>query len=336
MPNIIIHLSQQQLEELLQKNEIIINYRNPSATFVQGTAPPQKETSFFEFFKVQIRRLQKSGNLRTLETYKAAFRKFHEFMQAKDTPLSHVTEELLDAYQVYLREQCLAMNTVSFYMRILRAVYHRAVEQGLVTDSHPFRHVYTGIAKTSKRAISLDEMKVLNSLTIAEPKLQFARDMFLFSFYTRGMSFVDMAYLKKADIKNGVMTYKRHKTGQYLTIRWEGKMQDIVNRYTCSSSEFLLPLIHTSNGKERNQYRNIQSQINHDLKEIGKRAGINRALSMYCARHSWASIARQLKMPIEVISRGMGHTNQKTTEIYLKSIDINIIDEANSRIINSI
>lgn len=335
MPDIIIHLSDEQLEELTQKNKVIINMGSSDVS-QPIHALNRQGTTFFRFFEEQIDKQRKEGNQRTQETYKAALAKFQRFLKGNDILPNQLTSDLMEAYQAFLRGQRLSMNTVSFYMRILRAVYNRAVEQGLVADSHPFRHVYTGIAKTSKRAVSMEEMRALSSLTMKEPRLQFARDMFLFSFYTRGMSFVDMAYLKKTDIRNGIMTYKRHKTGQYLTIRWEEKMQDIVDRYTCSSSEYLLPLIHTSNGKERNQYRNIQSQINHDLKEIGKRAGISQALSMYCARHSWASIARQLKVPIEVISRGMGHTNQKTTEIYLKSIDIMAIDQANRRIMDLI
>lgn len=335
MPDIIIHLSHEQLEELLQKNKVVINMGS-SVVFQPNHALNQQGTTFFEFFEEQIEKLKKEGNQRTQETYKAALTKFRSFLKEKDILPSQLTSDLMEAYQVYLREHDLAMNTVSFYMRILRAVYNKTVELGMTEDHHPFRHVYTGMAKTSKRAISIKEISTLKNFTTCDKNLAFARDMFLFSFYTRGMSFVDMANLKKSDIQNGVLTYKRRKTGQHLNIRWEKKMQDIIDKYASDTNEFLLPLIHKRNGKERNQYRNSQTIINRNLKVIARLSGISQKLTMYVARHSWATIARQMKVPIEVISRGMGHTNQKTTEIYLKSIDINIIDEANSRIINSV
>lgn len=336
MPDIIIHLTHQQLEELLQNNKVYINYSDTSADSQSNKASERHETTFYEFFKAQIDKLKNGGNPRTLETYRAAYKKFHSYMKGKVLLPGQITCDLMESYQVYLREQNLAMNTVSFYMRILRAVYNKAIDQGLTIDSHPFRHVYTGMAKTSKRAISVEEIRALKRFSTDDKELAFARDMFLFSFYTRGMSSVDMANLKKSDIKNGILTYKRRKTGQDLHIRWEKKMQDIVSKYASDTSEYLLPFIHKRNGKERSQYRYSQTIINRNLKTIALQVGISQKLTMYVARHSWATIARQMKVPIEVISRGMGHTNQKTTEIYLKSIDVNIIDEANSRILNSI
>ena len=98
----------------------------------------------------------------------------------------------------------------------------------------------------------------------------------------------------------------------------------------------MLPIIIKLNGKERNQYRHRQTIINKELKEIGKMAAINVPLSMYCSRHTWATVARDLQVPMNVISRAMGHTNERTTEIYIRSIDINKIDKANEQIINSL
>jgi integrase len=149
------------------------------------------------------------------------------------------------------------------------------------------------------------------------------------------MSFVDIAYLKQGDIRNGILTYKRRKTGQMLNIRWEEAMQEIVDRYQKQhGGTYLLPIINKENGKERNQYRHVQTQVNKHLKTIAEMAGMSTKLTMYCARHSWATIARQLQIPMEVISHGMGHTHERTTEIYLKSIDIESIDQANRRIIS--
>ena len=134
-----------------------------------------------------------------------------------------MNQETIEAYEAYLKKNGrLSLNTISFYMRILRAVYNRAVEKELTTQRFPFRHVYTGIEKTIKRAIPqpiIRQIKEKELLTGSS--VDYARDMFLFSFYTRGMSFVDMAYLKKKDLHNGILTYRRKKTGQQLSIKWE-------------------------------------------------------------------------------------------------------------------
>ena len=294
-----------------------------------------KETggSFFDFFRQQIDRMQASGSTRTSETYRATFRKLFDFRQGRDLSPTEIDSALMENFQGFLRNQNLSMNSVSFYIRILRAVYHRAVEAGMTVNRRPFRHVYTGIAKTNKRALTIEEIKTIKHFPLILASERFARDMFLFSFYTRGMSFVDMAYLKKSDLQDGMLTYKRQKTGQRLTIRWEPAMQEIVDRYPSNNRKYLLPIICKIGNNERNQYRGKQNRINVALKDIARRINISQNLSMYCARHSWATIAREQKFPISIISHGMGHTNERTTEIYLKSIDIAVIDNCNGELI---
>lgn len=208
------------------------------------------------------------------------------------------------------------------------------MEKELTQQKFPFKHVYTGIDKTVKRAISLKSIKRIKNLELSlNPALDFARDMFLFSFYTRGMSFIDMAYLKKKDLLDGILTYRRHKTGQQLSIKWEKCMQDIVSKYdTDDSSLYLLPIF-KSPDENRKQYKYVQCRINQQLKEIAKRANISIPLSMYVARHSWASIAKSKNIPVSVISEGMGHDSEMTTQIYLASLDSSVVDNANRQIL---
>ena len=147
------------------------------------------------------------------------------------------------------------------------------------------------------------------------------------------MSFVDIAYLKKEDIREGVITYTRRKTRHMLAIRWERAMQRIVNRYP-SNTKYLLPIIHSVGTNERSQYRAVQDRVNRLLKSIAEQAGIRKDITMYCARHSWATIAREQKFPVSVISHAMGHNNERTTEVYLKSIDSAVIDNCNRALIH--
>ncbi|MBQ4524665.1 MAG: site-specific integrase [Bacteroidaceae bacterium] len=291
--------------------------------------------SLFSFMEDVIAQYQRHGQIRTSETYLTTLNSFKRFRMDVDIMLEEINSELLLSYEYYLKMEGVSPNTISFYMHRLRAVYNRAVEQELVEQRFPFKRVKTSIEKTVKRAIPVKFIRKLKSLDLSDsPSKAFARDMFLFSFYTRGMSFIDMAYLKKANLRNGILTYRRSKTGQSLTLQWEPCMQQILDRYPSrSSSEYLFPIICYSQSDKRNQYKNALARINRSLKELGRTIGLSAPLTMYVARHSWASIAHSEGIPLSVISQGMGHESEKTTRIYLASLDNAVIDKANRKIL---
>ena len=193
-----------------------------------------------------------------------------KFRGGQDILLCEIDSDTVMLYEAWLKANGNCPNTTSFYMRILRAVYNRAVEKELTEQRHPFKYVYTGIDKTVKRAVPLKAIKRIKELDLTlKPHLDYARDMFLFSFYTRGMSFIDMAYLKKSNLKNGILTYRRRKTGQQLTIKWEKCMEEIVNKYEGrSATQYLLPIITNPFANERIQYMNALSRVNVALKEV--------------------------------------------------------------------
>lgn len=240
-------------------------------------------------------------------------------------------------YEAWLRNRGLSKNSSSFYIRILRAVYNRAVEKKLTSNRNPFKHVYTGIDKTVKRAIPLKAIKKIKNLDLSlQPALDFARDMFLFSFYTRGMSFIDMAHLKKKDQQNGILSYRRRKTGQQLLVKWEKCMQEIADKHkTDYGSPYLLQILKHPYDN-RSQYKNALYRTNKNLKEVAKLADISIPLTLYVARHSWASIAKSKNIPISVISEGMGHDSEMTTQIYLASLDNSVVDRANTQILRDL
>lgn len=169
---------------------------------------------FLVFMREVINGLKYLGKVRTVETYNSALNSFMRFMGGKDVPLRDMDFDLIIAYEAWLKSKEISMNTISFYMRILRATYNRAVEKELVTQRFPFKYVYTGVERTTKRAVPLRVMKQLRMLDLSiYPAKRFARDMLLFSFYTRGMSMVDMAFLRKKDLDNSILTYRRKKPG---------------------------------------------------------------------------------------------------------------------------
>lgn len=292
-----------------------------------------KETSLFSFMHSVIIQLRQLGKIRTSETYTATLKSFMEFREEQDVPLDGVNSDLMLLYEAHLKAKGVRMNTISFYMRILRAVYNRAVEKELTPQKYPFRHVYTGVDKTVKRAVPVKVIKALKELDLPmKSSLDFARDMFMFSFYTRGMSFVDMAYLKKTDLQNGILTYCRRKTGQQLTVKWENCMEEIIKKYPSNSSVYLLPII-KAQGNERKQYDNALHLVNYRLKDLSRMLKLQRPLTMYVARHSWASVAKVRNVPLSVISEGMGHDSEKTTQIYLASLEASVVDKANKMIL---
>ena len=304
-----------------------------------------REFTLLKFMKHIITNLRQNGRLRTSETYTSTLNSFRKFLiettptgmlkQEPDIPIDRISPEIMESYQAWLRQRHIVPNTISFYARVLRATYNRAVDLHSITDRNPFRHVYTGIDRTAKRALPLSKIKQIKALDLSEtPHLDFARDMFILSFCLRGMSFIDMAFLRKNDLRDGHITYRRRKTGQKLTIAWTPQMQTILCKYPENPTGYLLPIICKTGINEIYAYRNAAYNINYSLKIIASRLKINIPLTLYVARHSWASAAHDKGIPLSIISEGMGHGSEATTRIYLASIDTSAVDRANALILS--
>lgn len=292
------------------------------------------QNGVFEFIRVQVARLKKLGRIRSGEIYQSTLHSFMRFRNSIDIGVDHIDAEMIELYEAYLKKRGLSRNTTAFYMRTLRTNYNLAINQNLTADNHPFKNVYCGMDKTLKRAISLNDMTRIKDLDLSHrPALDFARNMFLLSFCLRRMSFIDMAYLRKKDLDNGVLTYRRRKTSQALSIEWTEQMQKILDKYQPNSTQYLLPIITEQNADERRQYQNQILRVNRHLKSIAIMLGIAAPLSMYYSRHSWATIARSKEVSISVISSALGHKSVETTQIYLDSISQSEIDKANRMIL---
>lgn len=309
--------------------------------------------SLFVFMSQLISLLMKNGQHRTMQHYKATLGSFRRFRAGKDIVLKDIDTEEIQSYEAYLRNVAkVCSNTSSFYLRILRATYNKAVEKGLAAQQRPFRNVYTGIAKTCKRAVPtevISQLRHLESTVRLTPRQEMARDAFLMSFYLRGMSFIDLAHLRKSDLRDGYLHYVRSKTGQRLSIRWERQMQEIVDKYRSQtlSSPYLLPFLTGGRCEDRNKamdneqedsrlYHNAEARMAYHLKRLGAKIGINGKLTLYVARHSWATAARGHHVSLSVISEALGHNSETTTQIYLRSIQTSEIDDANAKVLAAI
>ena len=302
--------------------------------FYQTTA----DYSITDFFTQQIQKLKNDNRRGTARNYSKTLKSLKAFMKNTDSTFNIVTEQFVESYNTFLIQRGVVRNTISFYMRIFRSVYNKAVTQKIIEQTFPFKNVYTGVDRTRKRAVTETVISHLLSIDLKKSKaLQFARDLFIFSFYARGMAFVDIVYLKKSNIQNGYITYVRHKTGQELTIRIETRLQNIINQYEKKDSPYLFPILNTEDeNKAYSQYEIALNYYNRQLKRLSKLLEPNINLSSYTPRHTWATTARNKNVPLSIISAGMGHSSEKTTLIYLTKIDNSIIDEVNKAIIDSI
>lgn len=295
--------------------------------------------SWFCFIRSMADKKAKTGRHGTAKTYRDALNSFARFREGKDIAIEALDNEEMTMYEAWLKSNGLKRNSSSCYLRTLRTLYRKAADMKLTTDKNIFSHVFTGFAKTAKRAIPLRSVRTISRMALTEGSpLAFARDLFMLSLYLQGMSFVDMAYLKKSDIRNRQLQYTRKKTRQTLAIGWEPSMQDIVDKYAhlTENSPYLLPIITKTDGTERRQYEKMEHNVNRNLKKIGYMAGLHIPLTTYVARHTWACTMRDMGYDLSIVSSGLGHEDLKTTQIYLSTIDTAAVTKANRKMIGLI
>ena len=300
--------------------------------------------------------LEKCDRVRTARAYRTVIRGLVKFNKERDIPLEQINSCLIKEYESYLKKQGRMPNTVSYHMRNLRAIYNKAIKEKRArcrTNEDPFSGVYTGVTKTMKRSLSLEELRRLYKLDLnaliknsrfGSPKykqlnnLYTARHYFTFCFHARGMCFIDLAYLRKSDIHDGVIRYARKKTGQQMEMALTSEMKEIISHFSrqTTGSPYVFPIIGDRHKNHRLQYENALRVQNLRLKQLASLAGISKRVSTHVARHSWASIGKQNNIPLSVISECLGHTSERTTQIYLSRLDNSLLNDANERVVSAI
>lgn len=270
----------------------------------------------------------------TVNNYRAALHSFSRF-QGGDTGSRDITAATIRRYAKWLDDRGVCPNTTSCYMRSLRRIM-----TGIGIDTTGlFKDVFTGNARTAKRAAEAADIKRMEQLKPRKgPFMALARDLFLFSFYALGMPFVDMAYLRHEQISGGYLTYNRRKTGQTVRVKIEPCMQRIIDRWSKqrhrAASPYVFPILTTEEPATADRQRRQQlNRYNRALKALASQAGINTRLTSYTPRHTWASMAYSKNVELPVITQAMGHTNPQTTLIYIREIDCQRLNKANQAVI---
>lgn len=296
------------------------------------------EISVYQAFDDEIMNLNRSGRYSTAMNYIRSKKSLSMFLDGKLLNINDIDRDFILRYEKFLINKGLKRNSISFYMRGLRAVYNKVVRKYGLSRIDLFEDVYTGVDYAAKRAVRPEIISELYRLDLAsKPKLDFARDLFIFSFLTRGMAFIDIANLKKENILNGNIVYKRHKTNIRLCVRIEKEIQRIINKYQSHSSEYIFPIL--NNEQRECSFHNYFYALNNQnryLRKLSSMINSRHSLSTYTPRHSWATIARNSGVPINIISDGLGHTSERTTRIYLGILDNVLIDKANRLVMDTL
>ena len=285
------------------------------------------------------RSLRRQGRFGTAHVYEAALRRVLHFSRGRPLPFSRVDREWLLAFQNYLLERQLRWNSVSTYLRMLRAAYLRAVDAGLAPfRPRLFRGVFTGNRADCKRALTSDVLRRLRAVPLADPALERARQLFLLLFMLRGIPFVDIAYLRRCDLRGDVLSYRRRKTGAPLRVRVEPPALEALRRLQSPdpASAYLFPFVRSPGERGYRQYRSALRCFNRRLKALADAAGCRMPLSSYCARHSWATLANYNNFQQGMIRDAMGHSSVKVTETYFRAYADEQIDGMNRQLMEAV
>ena len=296
-----------------------------------------KKESFTSFMKQVAADLQQSGNLGTAHVYRSSLNAILVFQESESVEFREITPEWLKHFEGSLRARGCSWNTVSTYLRTMRAVYNRAVDLHRAPYvPHLFRSVYTGTRADRRRALDMEDMKkvfarLLQSAAIP-PGMRGAQELFILMFLLRGLPFVDLAYLRKSDLRGDVITYRRRKTGRPLSVTLTPEAMFLLQKYMNRDkrSPYLFPILRSAEGSPEayREYQLALRHFNYQLELLGRFLGLKDRLSSYVARHSFATVLKRSGVNVALISESLGHTSLSTTQYYLDSFENEQIDEA--------
>ena len=318
-----------------------------SAEEVRGrlkTIVTDKKT-VFKYFDEMVSRLEKSERIGYANIFKATKNSLFKFRNGQDFEFTDITTSFIIKYEEDFLNRGVTLNSVFVFMRTFKTLLNYARKENIIKyEFNPFKDIsftkYRRI-KTKKRAISKEEIQKIAKLKLKpETSIFHSRNYFMFSFYNRGINFIDMAFLKWKDIKKGRLNYNRKKTKEQFTIGMLEPAMEILKYYKKiyydSEESYVFPILNESHETAKskdNRIDKILKVVNADLKIIAGMAKINEKLTTYVARHSYATIMRRSGASTAIISESMGHDSEKTTQIYLESFENIVLDEASKAIL---
>lgn len=324
-----------------------------------GTTPLQKsryvdrktnQASIIDYGNKKIARLRKANLHGNAVSVNTALKSFQTYTGKDDIEFSTVNITFLKDYCAYCYSRNNKPNTIGAYLRQIKALFNEAIEEGVIDERiYPFKKFKIPKSpKTKNRALRMSEIDAIRELEIKPNSAMWkARNYFLFMFNNMGINFMDLAKLKKSQFNKteydqngkliaGRISYRRSKTQGSFSIKLTAESLEILNHYDIQNKEdkdFIFPLHFENSEQGRKRYQQQRKRVNRQIREMAKLAGIDEEVTTYYARHSWATIAKRKNMPVALISEGLGHSDLKTTQIYLASFDDDALDDANEAIV---
>ena len=282
-----------------------------------------------------IAHLREVGRYSTAKSYLDALRSFKCFCGMEEIPYAYIDKERLLLYQAWLSKRGCMRNTVSTYMRRIRHIYNLAVEAGEVSYiPNLFKGVFTGVESKRKKALPLDSLRSLMGTPRVEPEMRRTQLCFCLMFSFSGMAFVDFAHLRKENVKDGVLSYHRQKSGSFIRVEIPADVRLLLDELavcTDKDSPYLFPFL---SGKKTGEAALLR--FNRDLRSLAETCGVGEPVTSYTIRHSFATTLKERDVPIEMISELLGHTSIKTTQIYLKSFSLERLSAVNRACFESV
>ena len=293
--------------------------------------------------------LKREGKFPAMHVYACTLRSYEKFCAEERYPKNTTaslsmqeifTPERLREYEDWLAGQQSSPNTISTYMRTLQAVYNRWMSPG-IEGYNPvlFKDVYTKVESRTKRALTAEQMEQLRNtdFSVLTLRQQQVLTYFLLMFMLRGMPFIDLAHLRKSDLRNRRITYRRHKTGKLMVVDVPPDAMRLLQKYRDKTdSEYLFPLLHGGLFMEEHHHRYQETlrHFNRELARLMKQLLPGVSVSSYTARHTWATLAYHSGVPVGLISQSLGHSSIRVTMTYLKPFDAEMIDRINRQVIS--
>jgi integrase len=292
------------------------------------------------FAQQLTKELNQAERYGTARAYGCSVRSFLKFAGNEELSFSDLNQSLLKEYEQYLKKIGRTPNTVSLYLRMLRSICHQAAERLNITlDRDLFSGLFLGTDQKERHAASLQVFERLDKLDLKDkhPSLRFARDLFMLSFYFKGIPFIDLAHLRKDHIRDGVLYYRRGKMKKERVVFLEPCAMNIINRYSQQTEDdpYLLPIF-DRNGK--NPYLSYQAALrwyNRSLNSLSQMLGLKRSLTSYAPRHSWMTTVYRQGFPVSALNGSMGHMSEEETYRYLNWINDQLLQSMNRPVISS-
>lgn len=315
-----------QTIKISEKCVFVYGFANIEELRDNNVLPRQVETSeepsLMDMLYHEVERQKMLVSKSTSDNQKTAVNAFREYLNGSSLRLTDLEADHIKGFSVWLLRHGKKQNTAACYLRSLRSLLNRFGDYGQL-----FKGVRTSNAKTDKRSVNEEVILKLASLPLKDREYEaFARDMFLFCFYAMGMPFVDLAYLKKSQIRDGHIEYYRHKTRQRVRVALNPICRKIICKYSKEGSPFLFPILKEQTDKD---YRYALGRYNRALRRLSNLLRLDRPLTSYIPRHSWATIAYKGGVELSAISKVLGHTNSNTTLSYIRELDDSYVDHAN-------